>query len=84
MIHCGSGTQLRHDVEIKNRVDMCCCKDFELPSGKVGLCLVGVHRLCCVSCRLDAVYDVVHRYDVGEICEQLCFDQDPLRICVMF
>ena len=70
MIHCESGTRQRDDVEIRKRVDWRCRKDFELLSGQVGLCFVGVHGLCCVSCRLDAVYDVVRCFDVGGKYEQ--------------
>ena len=65
MNHCEGGTRQRDDVEIRKYVDGCRCRDFEKLSGQVGLCFVGVHGWCCVSCRHDAVYDVVHCIDVG-------------------
>ena len=57
-------------MEIGKYVDGCCCSDFERLDGKGGLCFVGVHGRCCVSCRHDDVYDVVRCSEVGWKYEQ--------------
>ena len=57
-------------MEIGKYVDGRRCSDFERLNGKGGLCFVGVHGWCCVSCRHDAVYDVVRCFDVGGKYEQ--------------
>ena len=70
MTHCENETRQWNGVERGRCVGGCHGRGCERLSGWARSSLVGVHGWCCVSCRLDAVYDVVRCFDVGGKHEQ--------------